>query len=481
MRELTIEKLRKYSFEEIKKMQDIRFKATCRYMLPYTPFYANLFKKYGIDPFSLKKIEDWHDKGLPLIKKTTYMKNPKDFIVQPDQKTIFENHLAYLEDQNEYGTATKLFFSLKKKEILHDFYTPKMLIFSGGTETGNPTPVLLTAEQKFDTLKGILKIVGELLLAKFNAGSKTGMNVFPYAPHLGWHAVHHALDLNADLNLCTAAGGAMPTERLIALADKSKPNIICGMSDYLRNRFLPMAIEKKIRLPEKVLFVNGAQKMHEAEREKIAELARKTGVKEAIVLDFYVASELKEALMPECKPKSGFHHIAPLSTIIRTVTAEHTTEETIDEWNFTENGYAASWNIDGAGTLLAGYFIGDKYDKVINEQCPNCGLNTTRIYGINRIREVEAQLKLTGIVEEKVKGTRVNLVAIRDAALSIPEVKEAQVVLKRNAVELNFVSDKKIKQKLEKLFAGAEIKPKIIQTTLEKLTGGKIKFEGVKI
>ncbi len=485
MREyLTLEQLRKFSFEKIERLQNLRFKATCRFMLPYVPFYKKMFSDYGVDPFSLKKVEDWHDKGLPLIKKATYMKNPKDFIVTPDVEKIFTDYFSYLDNQNEYSSAIGLLFSPNKRKILRDYYSPKMLIFSGGTESGTPTPVLLTATQKFDTLMGVLKIIGDIILEQFKPERTTGMNVFPYAPHLGWHAVHHALDINADLNLCTAAGGAVPTERLIALADKAKPNIICGMSDYLRNRFLPLAIERKITLPEEVLFINGAQKMLDPEREKIAELARKVGVKKAIVLDLYGASELKEALLPECKPGSGYHHLAPLSTIIRTVEVSHATEEAIDEWKFSSEGYAASWNTDGAGTLLAGYFIGDKYDKVVNEKCPNCQLNVTRIYEINRIREVEAQLKFTGIVEEKVKGTRVNLVAIRDAALALPEVKEAQVYLnrKKGILELRFVSDSaKIKQKLVKLFAGAEIKPKIIATTLKKLIGDKIKFEGIKV
>ncbi|MBW2969682.1 hypothetical protein KY309_01435 [Candidatus Woesearchaeota archaeon] len=441
-------------------------------MLPYTEFYSQLFKNYGVDPFTLKKTEDWHEKGLPLIKKITYMKNPKDFVVKPDKKTIAKNFMEYLDSQDEYGEAIH-FLLTSKEQTLKEYYTPKMLVFSGGTESGNPTPVMLTTTQKLNTMMAILKITGEII--NFDADKKIGMNLFPYAPHLGWHAVHHALDINADLNLCTAAGGAMPTERLVALADKTKPNIICGMSDYLRNRFLPMAIQKKITLPEKVLFVNGAQKMHEPERQKIAQLAKKLGVQQTIVLDLYAASELKEALMPECKPGSGFHHIAPLSTIIKTVKINKTEQEHITEWEFAENGYAASWNIDGAGTLLAGYLIGDRYDKVVNEKCQNCQLNVTRIYGVNRIKDVEAQLKLTGMIEEKVKGTRVNLSAIREAALSLPEVKEAQVVLKKNRIELYYVSDRKIKQKLEKMFAGAEIKPKIIQTTLEKITGIKLR------
>lgn len=486
MREyLTLEQLKKFTFEKIERLQNLRFRATCRFMLPYTKFYSNMFKEYGVDPFSLNSVEDWHAKGLPLIKKATYTKNPEDFIVKPDLSKIFTDYFSYLDNQDEYGSALHLLFSKHKKELLKDYYSPKMLIFSGGTESGNPTPVLLTGKQKFDTLMGILKIIGSVVLEHVSVDKKTGMNVFPYAPHLGWHAVHHALDINADLNLCTAAGGAMPTERLIALAAKAQPNIICGMSDYLRNRFLPMAIEKKITLPEQVLFINGAQKMVDAEREKIAELARKVGVRQALVLDLYGASELKEAIMPECSPGSGYHHVAPLSAVIKTVEVNHATEEVIDDWNFAPNGYAASWNIDGAGTVLGGYFIGDKYDSVIHEKCPHCELNVTRIYGINRIREVEAQYRLTGVVEEKVKGTRVNLVAIRDRALSLPEVKEAQVYLnrKKSLIELRFISDSpaKAKKKLTELFAGAEIRPKLVSSTLQKLQGDKIKFEGIKV
>ena len=485
MREyLTLNQLRKFSFDKIERLQNLRFHATCSYLLPQVPFYKKLFDQYNVDPFSLKKVEDWKTKGLPLIKKATYLNQPKEFIVSPDLQTIFAQHLKYLTKMNSL-VGLAFLFSPNKRHELKDYYSPKMLVFSGGTETGNPAPMLLTATQKFYTLMGILKIAGELVLESFPTEKTVGMNVFPYAPHLGWHSVHHALDINADLNLCTAAGGAVPTERLIAIADKTKPNIICGMSDYLRNRFLPLAIEKKITLPERVLFVNGAQKMHDAEREKIAELARKVGVRECIVLDLYGASELKEALMPECKPGAGFHHVAPLSTIVRTVHAEHATKDVIDEWDFADDGYAVSWNIDGAGSLLEGYFIGDKYETVVNEQCPYCKLNVMRIYNVDRIREVEAQLKLTGVVEEKIKGARINLAAFRDVALNIPEVKEVQVALNRKMgrLELRFVSDnpKVAFKKLEKAFAMSEIRPKLVAVKLEKLLGDKIKFEGIRI
>ncbi len=75
-------------------------------------------KQHKVDAHSLKKPEDWQKQGLPLIKKATYMKKPEEFVVKPDMKTILTNHIAYLDNQDEYGAAAQVLFSLHKKEIL---------------------------------------------------------------------------------------------------------------------------------------------------------------------------------------------------------------------------------------------------------------------------------------------------------------------------------------------------------------------------
>ncbi len=482
MREyLTLDQLKQFSFEKIERLQNIRFSATCKHLLPYTQFYSELFKKYGADPHSITNVQDWHKLGLPLIKKSAYLKNPQAFIVKPEQKGIFKRHLNYLEDAGENREAVELFFSKNKEKQIKNYYMPQSLIFSGGTESGNPAPVLLTRTQN-ETLNEILKIAGELLIKKYLPNERLiGMNLFPYAPHLGWHAVHRALDINCDTNLNTAAGGAVPTERLVSIAIQAKPNVICGMNDYLRNRFLPMMIERKAKLPERVIFVNGAQKMLQAERERIEQLAKKCGVREAIVIDLYAASELKEAILPELSPRSGFYHLAPLSTIIKTVQVNSADKDFVTEWEFSDNGYGATWNIDGAGTLFEGYLLGDVYKKVENTQCPQTGLNVTRIHEVNRIRDVEAALKVTGIVEEKVKGTKVNLVAVRERALEVSEVDEAQVILRKNKIELRYTSKSpaKAKQKLAKVFKEAEIKPTL--KYVKEFGQEGVKFNTVKI
>ncbi len=492
MREyLTLNELKKLDFEAIERLQNKRFQATARYLLPQADFYSNLFKEYKIDVFSIKRIHDWHRLGLPLIKKSFYMRNPEQFIVKP--KNPVKEYLRFLKETNYLCYAIVLLKSIFNKksvqEKMEEFYTIKMPAFSGGTESGNPTPVFITAKQKSENLNAILKIISELLKEKYLQENNIGMNLFPYGPHLGWHSVHHALDLAVQLNLCTAAGGAISTERLVKIAEEFKPNVFAGMSSYIRNRFLQVAKKNKIRLRENVLFINGAAKMYNTERQKIKSLAKELGAQKINVLDFYGASELKEDIMPECFENSGFHHIGALSNIIKTVETSGTEKSgLISEWTFSNKGYAVAWNIDGAGTLLEGYLLGDIYSKIERNKCNNCGLNVERIIDVDRIRDVETQLRLTGIIEEKIKGTRVNLSALRNKILSLPFVEEVQIVVKKTNKEdrliINLISKVKkeiaIKQ-VQELLKEEEFTVEIKILRLEDIIGEKLKFEGIII
>ncbi len=494
MREyLTLQQLKHIRWETIERLQQQRFKAIAHHMLPAVKAYRDLFKDYRVDPLSIEKVEDWHKLGLPLLKKAYYKHHPEDFIVKIHPNQAFDHYEAFLHAQESAATVALFFRALTNRKALvkeiKEYYMPKMPAFSGGTESGRPTPVFITARQK-QTMQNVLSIAAELILDQFQPdGNLVGMNLFPYAPHLGWHAVHLALEIVADLNLCTAAGGTIPTEKLVEMAETFQANIYAGMSDYLRNRWLVVAAEKKVKLPARALFLNGAQKMHEGERKKIAELARKVGVKDALVLDIFGASEFKEDLLPECAPRTGFHHIAPLSNIIRTVTAAGEVKGGwIEDWDFVnpENGgYGVVWNIDGAGTLLEGYLIGDVYEKLTRVPCDRCGLRVERIFDVSRIKETEVQLALTGMVEAKVKGARIDLAAIRGALLKLPEVAEAQVIARKNQLVLRIVpahsrgaAQDRVHELVRKL--ALEVRPTIEWTTLEKLTHmDTFKYRGI--
>lgn len=496
MREyLTLQQLKRMSWETIERLQQQRFRAIAHHMLPAVKAYRDLFKDYNIDPQNINSVDDWKKLGLPLLKKAYYKQHPEDFIVKLHPDQAFEHYKRFLESQESAAGVALFLKALTHRKALEkeikNYYLPKMPAFSAGTESGKPTPVFITARQK-QTMQKILEIATELVLKNFKPdGMLVGMNLFPYAPHLGWHAVHLALDIAADLNLCTAAGGAIPTERLVDMAEAFQANIFAGMSDYIRNRWLQVAVEKKIKLPERAMFINGAQKMYDGERQKIAELARKVGVKDAVVLDFFGASEFKEDLLPECAPGTGFHHIAPLSTVIRTVRATGEIKGGwIQDWDFVaqeQGGYSVIWNTDGAGTLLEGYLVGDIVEKITREPCERCGLGVERIFNVSRIRDVQAQLALTGMVEAKVKGARIDLAAIRGALLELPEVAEAQVVARKAQLLLRIApsttrqrAEPRVRAAISKL--GLEVTPKLEWTTIAKLTAvDEFKFRGILV
>lgn len=446
---LTLEELRKLGSKKITSLQNKRFQATIRYMLPNAAFYIEFFERHNVDPKNIKTVEDWKKFGLPLIKKKLYLDRIKDFIVRPQGSgdQIFKNYLKYAFYLDRYEGFKLLFSGLvskvwpkwhsRLKKEVKAFFMPKMPAFAGGTESGRPAPVLLTAKQKFFNMTNTADISAYLVITRhFGEETITGMNLFPYAPHVAWQIINMAAELRTDLNLCTAAGGVLSTEKLINIAKGAQPNLFSGMVDYLINVFLPKACEEGLELGERIVFLNGATKMLEVQRRQVKEMFKKLGAKNVIALDGYGASELKETTLAECEEGSGFHHVAPLSSIIRTVKVGEADPESgyIYDWDFTPNeegGYAAIWNIDGAGTLLEGYLLGDHYERITNDKCPHCGLNVERVYNINRIVDLETEMRIMGVDEEKIKGTIVDLAALREKLLSLEGIREVQLIVEQ--------------------------------------------------
>ncbi len=488
----TKKELMRLNWKTIERMQRKRFRATIQHLLPHVPAYASLFAEHSVEPRRIKSVEDWQKQGLPLFKKKYYIKSPQSFVVSPDAGQAFSAYKNYIGSIHKMEKlmliTTAIFAPNKTKKIVSAFYQPKMPFFSGGTESGSPTPVFITAHQK-KLLEKNIEQIAELIndVHGIKTGNTAGMNLFPYGPHLAWHAAHLALDIASDLNLSTAAGGAIPTERLAIMAQTFKPQIIAGMHDYLKHRFFPAVAKLTDKMPIRTLIMNGATKMTNADRENLSKTARTAGIVQPIILDLYGASELKEDLLPECTPNSGFHHIAPLSTIIRTIKTKRTDENFITDWEFTkpeEGGYTAIWTIDGAGTLFEGYLLGDHYEKISRDTCKHCGLKVERIHNVNRIKDIKAQQKLTGIIEQKIKGTRINLTALRDELLKQSYVKEAQLVVGKKELTIKFATtlpEKKAVNAVKKTIAGLEITPKIEIVSLEELLQKERKFEPIVI
>jgi len=384
---LGVRELRTYSFRKIEKLQQKKFRAFVRHIVPNVPFYHYLFKKMDIKVRKLRRPEDWQKYSIPLVKKEFFRENPKEFIINGPKRKLGNDYLRHVRMFNKWeffklAWHPDLFGHVKK------YYKPTMLIFSGGTR-GNPAPEIVTYQEKFDNLQQSISLIKELIYPHLDK-NRVGMNLFPYAPHLAWHAVHHALDA-VGLNLNTAAGGYMRTQDLVKMAGSFKPNIFSAMNDYFLKKFLKSAIKKKLKLGKKLLYINGSIPMTEETRKKIKQGLRKLGGKTVTALDMYAATEFKTSLFPECEEKSGYHHVTPLFSAIRLIKPIFEDEHFIYDYEFvqdeSEGGVATLWNLGGAGTVLNGYCLGDYFQKIVSSKCPHCKLNVKRIYGIERLKK----------------------------------------------------------------------------------------------
>ncbi len=447
---LTFEDLKSYGWKEVVEMQERKFRAFIRYQVyPNHPYYRRLFKEHEVDPWSIKKIEDWGKYQLPLTKKVEYRENIRDFVLNPkladegekEPAQIIKNQLAYYKEIGHKEFRKKLLrkalkykFGIGKSEAekwiehhLKWFFLPVQFWFSSGRGTGIPTPVFLS-KYDWELMRKTAPKIGVLAyedLIKQGIPPRP-MNLFPYAPHLGFWGVNEGLYEFADFVYRTAAGASLTTENLIKIAETFKANGFAGMPNYIRNRFCRELVRLNVKLPEKKgIVLSAGEKAYRRVKKDIKEAFAHAGM-EVKIVEGYSASEVKIGFAAECAENGGLHNISPLLVAYRTV------KFTDGEWEFTspeEGGHIVIFHLDGTGTVFEGYLMGDYVEKIEIDKCGECGIEGPRLYGISRSSEIETQLKIMGIAETKIKGSTVNLTALRETLLQLPEIFECQIVI----------------------------------------------------
>ncbi|MFX1254912.1 MAG: phenylacetate--CoA ligase family protein [Promethearchaeota archaeon] len=457
---LTFRELKGINRNWLEKEQNRRFQAMMRHCYYNHAFIRGLLKERNLDFMDFQEIDDWQRKGLPLIRKVDYLNDPRAFLINPQQdwntpedqikhlKAFYDAMGCYPEQSKFlFRNGLKYILTRKRSKPIYEkikahaarFYFPYTPLFSGGRTTGNPSACFLTRSD-MEVLQNNSANIGRLVWEPFEKRDikLVAMNLFPALPHLGFWGVHLGFDAMATVNLPTSPG-LLPTEKLVTIAETFKANGLAGIPSFIRNRFLDVAREKKIKFADKGAVLLAGERIYKQTREDIETGFMELGMEECNVIGGYASSETKHTFFGECQYQSGYHNLGPLSLTFRTVKLNDPTGQDMTDYEFTspeEGGLMTIFHLDGTGTIFEGYLQGDYIEKVIDDPCPNCGVRTRGLYDISRSHESDFQLQVMGILETKVKGATVNLTHLREMLLGIPGLREVQLVIDKENQDL---------------------------------------------
>ena len=478
-----VERYYHMSAQEIRRIQEEKLRDFMRYQVyPFSPYYRKLFDDNGIDPDSIRRIEDLE--RIPLTRKEDIMpteQNPKrykDFILQPD-----------LEKIKRYWPRTRLLKMKMKqmagrdvKEELNREYYPNFMIATSGT-TGNNVPFMYTLrdiKQFSNAFRSVQDVVGL-------KNDHVVLNAFPFAPHLAFVFVYW-VNVHSPLRIFHTGGGAVTsTVKTLEVIEAVDANCMLGIPSYIYH-LLRNAQEKKSDLSGIELVLTAGEKLTGSTRENLREMLIERGAKDPKIFNIYGTTEMRDAI-PECKPGVSEFHIHPNLHIFEIVDPE-----TGKQKKEGESGAVAVTSIDGRGTVVLRFLIGDIFEGGIRyDRCPHCGSSIPRIVGpIGRIRDYSRKVDLTNI-----KGTLLNLNLFYDVMPKIEGVDEWQVsiekknndpheldLLKINVAALEgYDRDKLRKEIVERINDAVEINP-VVDTSFEadrlfERMGGKVKVQRI--
>ena len=390
------------------------------YLYPFSPHYRKLFDQHGIDPKSIKTVDDL--KAVPFTSKHDFFapdddpEKFRDFILQPTKEAI-----------RKYWPAAKtvplaLASMVRGKGYVQDQlareFRPSFMTFTTGT-TERPISYLYS---EYDI--GNLRTSGSRMLHLFDIeGSDRIVNMFPYAPHLAfWQVVFGGLD-SSVLIMSTGGGKTLGTDGNISALLKMKPAVLVGVPCYVYH-VLRAARERGCKMEFLKKIVLGASRINKGFKAKVAELVNEMGATDVSVFGTYGFTEARAA-WAECPAginASSGYHLYPDKEIFEVIDPE--TGEVKGEG---EDGELVYTSIDARGSVVLRYRTGDFVKGGITTQpCPHCGRNVPRIASdITRLSDVR-DLQLS-----KIKGSLVNLNNFMSILSEIQAVDEWQVELRK--------------------------------------------------
>jgi phenylacetate-CoA ligase len=360
-----------------------------RRVIPFSTHYRDLFKQEGLQPEDIRTFEDWQ--RVPFSNKadlTVSADKQRDLLLIPCQ--------AALRREPGIILHSLLHGKARTKDRVEAEFRP---IFTTST-TGRSSASVPFFYTKHDLAN--LETTGRRIMEVGRSSRDyRHVNMFPYAPHLGFWQTHYAGLGFGTFMVSTGGGRSMGTDGNIALIDRIQPDILIGMPTFIYH-VLRQAVEEGRHWHNLKRIVLGGEKMPQGLRTRLRELCVQLGSLGTYVISTYAFTEAKTA-WPECptlphEGPSGFH-LYPDLGIIEVVDPK--TGAPVPAGSPGEIVYTP---LDARGTVVLRYRTGDIAEGGLTwEPCMHCGRRCPRLLGpISRSSEVRS-FKI-----DKVKGTLVD-------------------------------------------------------------------------
>jgi hypothetical protein len=250
-----------------------------------------------------------------------------------------------------------------------------------------------------------------------------------------------------------------------------------------------------VKFADHVAVSLGGEKIIPPVRNEIRDMLHEMGVKEVRITGAWSASETRFNFLGECDAfqETGYHSTGWDKVAYRIVKMKST-----DDWEFAkpgEEGFVAQFPMDGAGTLIEAFLLGDKAVQ-LSGPCPVCGSRVERFVNPLRANELDTQLMVMGLVEQKIKGASVNLTDLRTQLMEMPEISELQIIVSKQDLsdagspdilkihitpegDISIGEDELIEKVKAKTKQLSEITPEVKLMDINELMGDGLKFKGI--
>jgi phenylacetate-coenzyme A ligase PaaK-like adenylate-forming protein len=418
--DITLPDLQHQPIERVRALQDRLLRETIEICYRNHPFYAAVMRREGIEPRHIQGCADLV--RLPLTSKT-------DFLADPDA------------------------FRLRGDRLPPEMSTLWKVIYTTGTTSGLPAPVYVTTFDHYAYMHLCARREGFVDIRP----SDVIANLFPLTP-FPMGAYSRAPDEAAAAGAAIVfahtgrADGPFPVHRplddAVRLVERHRATILWGVASFVRRVIVrAQELEADFRCVRMAMVTGEASSaaLKDDLRRRLAEL----GSADQIVVNRYGSTE-QGASMAECEPGSGFHSVAP-DQVFHEVVDPETGARLADE----ARGMLAFTHLIRRGTVFLRYIVGDVV-TLTERACPYCGRTSPRI--------TSQPVRSGDIV--KVKGTLVNLHALKVQFDKLDGLDEYQIVIRPSVPDDPFSMDELVVRVAARLGREQEVAETVIAETM---------------